>query len=111
MGLEDLKEAELDEFLGLTVFKFPKYPLSPKRDGRNQVLSLDAVLLPRKPAGVVLSISQALLKRSFLLFGARGRWVGGCHSSIPANNLTSHSRPSMLNAALHALAGVRRENG
>lgn len=111
VGLKDLEKAELDEFLGPTVFHFPKYPPSPRRGGRNAVLPLDAVLLPRKPAGAVLSISQALLKWSclhgpFLLFGTRGSWVGGCHSSVPADNLTSHSRPSMLNAAPHTLAGV-----
>lgn len=113
VGLKDSEEADLDELLGLTIFHVPKYPQLPRLGGRNPVLPLDAVLLPRKPEGVVLNISQALLKWSclhgpFLLFGARGSWVGGCHSSIPADNLTSHSRPSMLNAAPHALAGVRR---
>lgn len=50
VGLKDREEAELDEFLGLTIFHFPKYPQSPRLGGRNPVLPLDAVLLPRKPA-------------------------------------------------------------
>lgn len=36
VGLKDLEEAELDEFLGLTVFHFPKYPLSPRRGGKTK---------------------------------------------------------------------------
>lgn len=38
VGLKDLEEAELDEFLGLIVFHFPKYPPLPRRGGRNPVL-------------------------------------------------------------------------